>query len=232
MKNNLLVLAFSILCICPAFGQSLQIEGVSSNYYDPLQDALAISCDIRNTGSSTENILVKSSLQSSPSGSINFLCWAQCYGPAITLAPAPLSAEPNGVIDAFHGYYRNNGAQGEAIIQYIFFLEDTPSDSIVLNAVFDPATVGINNAIVPALFSASPNPANEHFKITYANVFDTNNAVVEVYNMLGSKVYSTNLNSTSGQVEIPSNNFKSGLYLYTIRQNGKATFTGKIVVKH
>lgn len=232
MKNNLLSCLFSILCIAPAFGQSLQIEGVTSNYYDPLQDALAISCDIRNVGSTTENILVKSSLQSSPAGSINFLCWAQCYGPAVTLAPAPLSAEPNGIIDAFHGYYRNNGAQGEAIIQYIFFLEDTPTDSIVLNAVFDPATVGINNAKSPSFFSASPNPANEQFKITYSNLFDVNNTTLEVYNMLGSKVYSTSLNTTSGQVEIPSNNFKSGLYLYTIRQNGKATFTGKIVVKH
>lgn len=232
MKNNLLVFAFSVLFIAPIFGQSLQIEGVTSNYYDPLQDALAISCDIRNTGSTAENILVKSALQTSPAGSINFLCWAQCYGPAITLAPASLSAEPDGIIDAFHGYYRSNGAQGEAIIQYIFFLEDTPSDSVVLNAVFDPATVGINNAKVPALFSASPNPANEQFKITYANLFDSNNAVVEVYNMLGSKVFSTKLNTTSGQVEIPSNNFKSGLYLYTIRQNGKAAFTGKIVVKH
>lgn len=232
MKNNLLTCLFSILCVAPIFGQSLQIEGVTSNYYDPLQDALAISCDIRNVGSTTENILVKSSLQSSPAGSINFLCWAQCYGPAVTLAPAPLSAEPNGVIDAFHGYYRSNGAQGEAIIQYIFFLEDTPSDSIVLNAVFDPATVGINNAKAPALFSVSPNPANEQFKITYANLFDLNNSTVEIYNMLGSKVYSTNLNTSSGQLEIPSNNFKSGLYLYTIRQNGKATFTGKIVVKH
>jgi hypothetical protein len=63
-------------------------------------------------------------------------------------------------------------------------------------------------------------------------LFDSNNAVLEVYNMLGSKVYNTSLNAISGQVEIPSNNFKSGFYLYTIRQNGKSTFTGKIVVKH
>ncbi len=232
MKNRLLALVFVIGAFTSAYSQSLQIENAYGNYYDPLQDALAIRCDIRNIGSSAEDILVKSSVQYVPSGSINFLCWAQCYGPAITLAPAPLTADPNGVIDQFHGYYRNNGAQEEATIQYIFFLENNPNDSIVLNAVFNPATVGIDNAKAPALFSASPNPANDQFKITYANLFDSNNAILEVYNMLGSKVYNTSLNATSGQVEIPSNNFKSGLYLYTIRQNGKSTFTGKIVVKH
>jgi hypothetical protein len=232
MKNNLLAFVFSIVCSAAAFAQTLQIEGVSSNYYDPLQDALAISCDIRNLGSTSENILVKSSLQSAPSGSINFLCWAQCYGPATTLSPAPMNAEPNGVIDAFHGYYRSNGAQGEANIRYTFFLQNNPNDSIVLNAIFDPATVGISNTTSPVLFSASPNPANDQFAITYANMKDLNNAVLEVYNMLGSVVYSTKLNSSNGRIEIPSNNFKSGLYLYTIRQNGKAAFTGKIVVKH
>jgi hypothetical protein len=232
MKNRLLTLVFIFAALVSTYGQSLQIENAYGNYYDPLQDALAISCDIRNIGNTTEDILVKSSVQYVPSGTINFLCWAQCYGPAVTLAPAPLTADPNGVIDQFHGYYRNYGVLEEATIQYIFFLENNPNDSIVLNAVFNPATVGINNAKAPALFSASPNPANEQFKITYANLSDSNNAVLEVYNMLGSKVYNTSLNATSGQVEIPSNNFKSGLYLYTIRQDGKSTFTGKIVVKH
>lgn len=233
MKNNLLALTFLAAFCASAVGQSLQLEAIVSNYYDPLQDALAIKCDVRNIGSTTENILVKSSLQSAPQGTINFLCWAQCYSPAVIVAPAPLSADPNEVIDQFHGYYRNNGVLGEANIQYIFFLQDTPTDSIVLNAIFDPSTVGIDDkASAPMLFSAAPNPANEQFTITYANLKESSNATIEVYNMLGSSVYSSRITASSGKIEIPANNFKSGLYFYTIRQNGKAAFTGKIVVKH
>lgn len=232
MKNRLLSIVLALAAFTSTYSQSLQIENVHSNYYDPLQDALAISCDIKNIGSTTEDILVKSSVQYVPSGTINFLCWAQCYGPSVTLAPAPLTADPNGIIDQFHGYYRNNGVQEEATIQYIFFLENNPNDSIVLNAVFNPATVGIGNVQTPTLYSASPNPANEQFNITYSNLKDADNSVVEVYNMLGTIVYTSRLAASSGRIEIPADQFKSGLYFYSIRQNGKSTFTGKFVVKH
>ncbi|MEX1189228.1 MAG: T9SS type A sorting domain-containing protein [Bacteroidia bacterium] len=233
MKKSLLLIILSFIVSFSSFAQSLQIENVVSNFYDPLQDAIAIKGNIRNLTGETINVLVRSDVQTMPTGSITFFCWAQCYSPAVIVSPSPLTAEPNGTITEFHGYYRDNGATGEAIVNFVFYREDNPNDSLLVSAVFDPATVGINDLTSNiSTVSAFPNPANDKLTIAYKNVNFSSGASLELYNMLGVRVSNFDIRQKEGSINIPAYNLKAGVYFYVIREAGKTSKASRITIKH
>jgi hypothetical protein len=230
MKQLILLFA-AFLTINSLAAQSLQIEGIQSNFFDPLQNALAFKGNIRNTSNDNVNILMKSYPQTMPEGSVTFFCWAQCYSPNVTVSPTALSAEPNGLITQFHGYYRDNGAVGEAIINFVFFREDNPNDSLLVTAVFDPATVSIREVSSSNFYSnAYPNPANDRLNIVYKNV--NAGAKIELYNMLGVLVSQHTLNQNEGTLVVPTVNMKAGIYFYVVRESGKTSKAQRITIKH
>lgn len=236
MKNCLR--SFTLICIflfssLSLFSQSFQIENVVSNFYDPLQDAIAIKGNIRNLTSEPIDVLVKSSPQFMPQGSITFFCWAQCYNPSVIVSPTALTAEPNDVITEFHGYYRNNGATDIATINFIFFLQNNPNDSLLLTGTFDPATVGINDInLTTSTLNAFPNPANDKLTISYKNVNFNSGASIELYNMLGVKISNYEIRQKDGNLNIPTYNLKAGVYFYIIREAGKTSKANRITIRH
>jgi hypothetical protein len=233
MKRLLLLFITSLTINTVSSAQSLQIESIQSNFFDPLQNALAIKGNIRNLSNDNVNILMKSYPQSMPEGSVTFFCWAQCYNPNVTVSPTALSAEPNGLITQFHGYYRDNGASGEAIINFVFFREDNPNDSLLLTAIFDPATVSIRNIDSPDYTtSAFPNPANDKLNIVYKNINPNSGAKLELYNMLGVLVSQYTIPQSEGTIVIPTHTMKAGVYFYIIREAGVSSKAQRVTIKH
>lgn len=70
-----------------------------------------------------------------------------------------------------------------------------------------------------------PNPATDKFTVTLPN---NGSAQVELYNLVGQKVYSEN--SSSSTVEINVNQYNSGVYLLKVSQ-GEKVYTSKVIVK-
>ncbi|WPR71565.1 T9SS type A sorting domain-containing protein [Flavobacterium sp. NG2] len=90
---------------------------------------------------------------------------------------------------------------------------------------FDVAGTGILNLITSTLstkdfesgtFTYYPNPVEDILTLNYANTIDT----VEVFNILGQKVYASQPNATSTQLDL--SNLKSAIYIVKISSNGKA----------
>lgn len=236
MKNLLLSikLIFSFLIVSfSSFAQSLQIENVVSNFYDPIQDAIAIKGNIRNTSSDTLRILVKSNAIDVVDPAITFFCWAQCYSSAVIVSPSALIAPPNGLITEFHGYYRDNGVTSQARVNYTFFVEGNENDSLMIEAAFDPATVGIRGVnLESSTLNAFPNPANDKLTIAYKNVNFQSGASVELFNMLGVKISTFDIHQRDGSLTIPAYNLKAGVYFYIIREAGKTSKANRITIKH
>jgi len=80
---------------------------------------------------------------------------------------------------------------------------------------------------------ASPNPANE-FTIISFNIkdFQLNNAVIEIYDIMGHLLSKVNLNSLSGEQMINCTTYISGQYLCKLINNGKLISTVKFNVIH
>jgi hypothetical protein len=72
-----------------------------------------------------------------------------------------------------------------------------------------------------------PNPTHDILNIDISEI-NNNQTTVEIYNMLGDKIYSENFSSERGQINISS--FTSGIYMLFINNNEK-TYSKKII-KH
>jgi uncharacterized repeat protein (TIGR03803 family) len=97
----------------------------------------------------------------------------------------------------------------------------------------DPAALGVDNVTAnPGAINLYPNPNKGIFTITFNKVAaQGSQAKVEVYNVLGEKVYSQ-LNSQQSAFNIDLSSQPSGVYFYKVLQeNGELVGGGKFVIE-
>ena len=76
-------------------------------------------------------------------------------------------------------------------------------------------------------FNFSPNPSNG--LITVYNEGNVRNAILDIFNMMGEKVYSIPLNENYALVDLKSK--AKGLYFYNIRSNFGINASGKLIIE-
>jgi hypothetical protein len=234
MKNFSLFVFAALLGIAGLHAQTLQIEGISGNYWDPDFEAITFNCDVRNLSAEPVSVLAKKNAPAMAPGAENFFCWTQCYGPSTIVSPAPLTISPNAIRDEFHGYYKNNNVLDDVTIKYVFFLQSNPNDSVMLEAIFTPATLGLSENKTPVLISAGPNPAADNFSITYSQLPSISNAenVLIIYNAFGQKVSTRSITGIEGKLNLPVNSLSNGVYFYSLVCNNIPIYSGRFIVKH
>lgn len=79
----------------------------------------------------------------------------------------------------------------------------------------------------PGDFSVFPNPAEEYFKVNFENTV-SGSKLVEVYNMLGKKLYEKKI--TGKQHKISTSSWTPGIYLVRVKTN-EFTKTRRLLVK-
>lgn len=94
-------------------------------------------------------------------------------------------------------------------------------------AKFDPLPLSTNQNSINQ-FSIFPNPNNGNFSITFKDLL-IENWKLELYNTVGGKVLTKNLNSTHTNIE--TNNLSKGLYIVKITNSENISFNTKIVVE-
>lgn len=72
-----------------------------------------------------------------------------------------------------------------------------------------------------------PNPAEDKFTITFQNITNINH--VEIYNILGKRVYQNTISSNT--LEVENKRFKTGVYLVKAISVDNKTFHSKLIVK-
>jgi hypothetical protein len=92
---------------------------------------------------------------------------------------------------------------GTGITKLILFPTNNPSKTDTIQVTFNgcttgiqcPASItGINEASAPkANLTISPNPAREYVEITVSNINLSSNSKVDVYNIIGSKLMTVNI---------------------------------------
>lgn len=102
-------------------------------------------------------------------------------------------------------------------------------DSVCFKIVSDLGIEGISSN--SGHISVYPNPNNGQFNLE--STFDNGAYQVEIYNILGEKVYSTNLNTMNGGISpINIGNQPNGIYLYrVITDSGELLGDGKLIIQ-
>ena len=91
-------------------------------------------------------------------------------------------------------------------------------------------STGINTVSkISASINIYPNPNNGNFTIQLQNV-KRQNTQIEIFNVLGEKIYTTNLNSTNTQINL--NNNAGGIYLFRVLdEQDNLIGEGKLVIE-
>ena len=89
----------------------------------------------------------------------------------------------------------------------------------------DDCTMGSIKEMAHKNITIQPNPATCNFTVDLGTV---GKSTVEMFNLVGQKVYSATTNDASVQVNV--SDYKSGVYMLKINKNGQ-TYTSKVVVK-
>jgi hypothetical protein len=80
------------------------------------------------------------------------------------------------------------------------------------------------------VFSVTPNPANESVVVSWTTVFDKGQ--IEVFDMMGRKISTTQLNSGDFQQAINTQNYASGIYLLRLTCGKGCVYTQKLNIQH
>ena len=148
---------------------------------------------------------------------------AQCPDPLSNVAGSNsvdfyLSVDPNG----------QAMTDGEWIIK-VENLTDNITDTLVYYCEAEPLSVKSVN--LNAEVTSYPNPANSEFIVNY-ELTNLTTPILNVYSIVGVKIGAYNLNSVQGRLEINTANFESGMYFYSIEENGQRVFTQRFNVVH
>ena len=234
MKKHLLLAAFLFsLGINPVLiAQSFQLEETTSYDFGSVDEDLATHTVVRNVSNGVKRVFCKSEIINVVAGAQTFFCWEECYDPSVVESPTYIEVNPNEVIDLFHGYIRPNGFPGISTVRFSFYSSTDVNDSIAFIGTFEASPVGISkvkNQLSELI--VYPNPADERVNISVAQV-QSENAVIEIYNMLGSLVVSIPLKQNDEVITIPTAQLKAGVYFFTLRSNGKTSKPGRLTIKH
>jgi len=230
------VILLSALALAYYYGaaQSFTFVNPVSNYSNSnVSQTLQAFVTIHNGSSTAKDVKVRRTQNILASGHTNYFCWFLCYDDTINLSSASITVQPGTDNFDFSTDVDPHGAAGIDTVCFRFFDVNNASDNADICLYFDIGT-GIPTVITPqqnALSVASPNPANNWSEVSYyADV--TKNPKLMVCDLLGGKIFETNLLQKQGVYILNVADFKQGIYLYSLIENGKTVATKKLVVAH
>lgn len=102
--------------------------------------------------------------------------------------------------------------------------------SFRITVILPPCTQGINEIQLADQFYIFPNPNNGIF--TIVSEFENGKSLIEIYNILGEKVFTEALTTTVGDNSINISSKPSGIYFYRIlKEDNTLLDEGKFIVK-
>ena len=235
MKRGLLLVIAVIGFVAISYAQSLMITKYDTVTYvnsTSVQDYGA-HIYVKNISSIDLDIMCKRKVFDSNLCAFDstYFCWDYCYSSTInsSVGSMPINAGvEDGTTFSGHVYSSNGGNSCIDSIRYTFYVDFDPNDSVsVTMKIMSSPTFGVEENKI-SVSKAYPNPASDKFKIELSEL-PKSNTIIDVYSLLGTKVISQKVNTKT--VELNVSNLNSGIYVYTISQNGQPLETRKVVVK-
>lgn len=198
---------------------------------DPGNTLIEADLHATNISSGSKDIKVKRRVISEVNPSSNYFCWTICYGPAQNQSPTAETIAPNATNNKFHGYCDNYGISGVTTVMYIFFdMNNTTDSSFVTVNYVGAQYTGVNNTKTPHLSDLYPNPAKDMAQIKVEG-YENQSVHVKIYNMLGSVVYSTELERNKNVISLNLSSLQAGAYFYSVSANDKVIASKKLIIE-
>lgn len=229
MKRVLLSFVFA-LSITFASAQSLSVsESTISTWGSAGEFELVSYVNVTNNSGNDLDVRVKRIERSVTSGMSNAICWVQCYIPSVSVSPDIITIPAGGTATDFSGHLYPNGVTGSAEIDYVFFDDNNPLDSVVLTVTYDVYGVGLDEAAIHS--DVYPNPASDYVMFDF-NASSTDEIEVSVFDMLGNVVISEKIDTAQSNAKIDVRELSNGAYFYQFKINGVLGETKRLIISH
>ncbi len=197
-------------------------------------DELETGIEIMNISLEQKDIKVRRTMLISIDSTSNYFCFGpSCYIASISVSSNPLTINGDSTINnTFTSHFKPSGHSGISEIQYTFFDANNPLDSANVVVRYEIAPVGISKISTITSLKAFPNPADNKVTLSFTRNSFNGKGTIELYNMLGSKVYSQQVEDMDGTITISTENLKAGLYFYSLNDAGQSTRPGRLTIKH
>lgn len=234
MKKSLLTL-IAALAFFGFSNAQLSNNNATVTVYATVNDFVVPShVDIINNGGSAINVHCQRTSQTlAPSHESSF-CWGPtCYPSSVSLSTTPVTMNAGATNSTFISDLKPWGEAGSSSVCYRLFEENNTNNYTDLCITYVIGLTSLNDAdIKPTINVPRPNPADKFTALGYTLKGSPTQYTLEVFNMLGSKVTSFNFKEKNGLLIIPTDVLQSGIYFCSLKQNGKAVSTQKLVVAH
>jgi len=199
--------------------------------------------NIENT-STTENLLEGDTVYFNFTGEPTILDPESFYSFAIPTGTGGIPAGESLALPILQG--PNDNTTGANIVKDYCIIVLGPADAGIVGGTWSnsnpnavdptcvtftllPQSVGMNENNGHASFLAYPNPANESLSFMTSGLAE--DALITVHNSLGQRVYETNAGTFRSSGAIQTADWKSGIYMITVTQNGVST-TQRVMIQH
>lgn len=194
---------------------------------------LETGIEIMNISLEQKEIKVRRTVLTSIENTTNFFCWTACYTPVVSLSPNGLTVNGDSTTNnSFTSHFRPYFQVGVSEILYTFFDANNPQDSANVVVRYEINPVGISKVSKLSMLKAYPNPADDKVTLSFTRSSDKNEGIIELYNMLGTKVFTQRVEELDGTVSLSTENLKAGLYFYSINEGGEMSRPVRLTIKH
>ena len=196
---------------------------------------------LRNLTNGPLDVMVEKEEVQIVEGTSNYFCWGSCYTPEVFISPRPVSmaaGELSGEgglsfhhqIDPEFSGDPNNFIAGTSVVKYHAYPSGAEDQKVTIEVWVAYEAENVSEQVACSLGHAYPNPATSVVNFDYS-VAAGANASVEVYNLVGQKVMSQQVNTTQSHMAISVADLTEGIYFCNLFVNGQAVKTEKFIVK-
>ena len=232
--KKLLLAFFAVMLGGTSFvvAQSLQLVAPNTSISGPANTIMTGHATVTNVSSGIIDVRVERILNDTATGHSSYFCWyGACYPATTDASPFTITYFPGDQDTTLEAKLDPRNNPGVSTVKYCFINDANPADSVCVTYNFDARPVSVGEISgSKALSVASPNPADAYTVINY-NTTSKNTRLV-ISNLLGAVVKEIALSDRQNSVVVPTEDLLSGVYVYSLKENGTVIVSKKLVVSH
>ncbi|MFM2207240.1 MAG: hypothetical protein RL213_1215 [Bacteroidota bacterium] len=231
MKKSLLSALLIVTGAIGTYAQSFQATSPGTSLSGPANVLMSAHATVTNTSGGSIFTKVKRIQNDTAAGHNSYFCWGgACFPASTAISPFYITLNPGDVDTTLQVKLDPMGHPGVSTVTYCFYDKDNASDSVCITYEFTAQPVSVEELSGSLLAPASPNPADPYTVIGYQTL--SRNAKLVISNLLGAVVREIPLSDRQNSVVVNTEDLNTGVYLYSLQQDGKQTATRKLVVNH
>ncbi len=254
MKKIMSFACVALLYITSGYAQSLEMydgrtlkkieNGATVIFGDPepKNDNIEAPIYIKNVNPNEDPVKLKvkrNQIEMVPGASESF-CVMQCYNESVNENPdsdtptilygVTYGGIENGLRVGFHGIYGCDNQRSTSTVQYTFSVLNNPSDAVSVYIVYSyEYRMGIKNAL---LDNTNIYCENGKLHLDYdLSAFASENPIVNIYNVFGTKMGSKQLKDLQGNETIDVAYLPKGIYICSFVSGQGKPVSAKFIIK-